>query len=416
VIFLALRYLLEHKRQTFLTLLGVFFGTLAYVAVSGFFLGFQNYMVQQLVNNTAQIHIQAREDYLTEHQLDQDFYGPAHAHVFWDSPPAGVEGYLEVQNPQSWYARLREDPRVEAFSPLLTAPALFNLGKVSVSANLLGCNPAQQAQVTSVAQYMTEGRFEDIGAGGSRIILGDELAKRLGAALNQIVLISVSTNAPAPFKVVGRFATGNRMADLQAYASLSDVQRINGTPNRVNEIAVRLNDYRLSAAVASDWSKIAPEKTESWDQQNANILSVFAIQTALRFAMILTVLIVAGFGIYNVLNMTVTQKRQDIAILRSMGYDTFDVVMLFFMQGLIVGICGAFFGLIGGYLLCRYLQTIPFSGGMGTTHGGTLHISLSPWIYVQATFLALFSSSLASVLPARAAGKLTPIEIIRKGA
>ncbi len=416
MIFLALRYLLEHKRQTFLTLLGVFFGTLAYVAVSGFFLGFQGYMVQQLIDNTAQIHIQAREDYLTEHQLDQVFYGSGASHVFWDSPPAGVEGYLEVQNPQSWYERLRSDPRVAAFSPLLTAPALFNFGKISVSANLLGCIPEQQAKVTSVVQHMIEGRFEDIGAGGSRVILGDELAKRLGATINQIVLISVSTNTPAPFKVVGRFASGNRTADLQAYASLDDVQRINGTPNRVNEIAVKLRDYKQSAGIASDWSKIAPERTESWDQQNANILSVFAIQTALRFAMILTVLIVAGFGIYNVLNMTVTQKRQDIAILRSMGFDTFDVVMLFFLQGLIVGICGAVFGLIGGYFLCRYLQTIPFSGGMGSTRGGFLHISLSPWIYVQATFLALFSSSLASILPARAAGKLTPIEIIRKGA
>ncbi|MFL5814153.1 MAG: ABC transporter permease [Bdellovibrionia bacterium] len=416
MIFLALRYLLEHKRQTLLTLLGVFFGTLAYVAVSGFFLGFQNYMVQQLVNNTAQIHIQAREDYLTEHQLDRDFYGSTPTHVFWDSPPAGVEGYLEVQNPQSWYERLRKDPRVEAFSPLLTAPALFNFGKISVSANLFGCVPEQQAKVTSVAQYMTEGRFEDIGAGGSRVILGEELAKRLGATMNQIVLISVSTNAPVPFKVVGRFSTGNRMSDLQAYASLSDVQRINGTLNRVNEIAVKLKNYKESAAIASDWSKIAPEKTESWDQQNSNILSVFAIQTALRFAMILTVLIVAGFGIYNVLNMTVSQKRQDIAILRSMGYDTFDVVSLFFMQGLIVGICGAIFGLIGGYLLCRYLQTIPFAGGMGSTRGGHLHISLSPWIYVQATMMALFSASFASVLPARSAGKLTPIEIIRMGA
>jgi lipoprotein-releasing system permease protein len=227
----------------------------------------------------------------------------------------------------------------------------------------------------------------------------------------------VSTHAPVPFKVVGLFRSGSRTGDLQAYASLSDVQRINGTPNRVNEIAVRLKDYRQSAAIASDWSKIAPEKTESWDQQNANILSVFAIQTALRFAMILTVLIVAGFGIYNVLNMTVTQKRQDIAILRSMGYDTLDIVMLFFMQGLLVGICGAVFGLVGGYILCRYLQTIPFSPSTAASpQGGHLHISLSPWIYVQATCMALFSSCLASVLPARAAGRLTPIEVIRMGA
>ena len=74
MIYLAIRYLLERRKQTIFTLLGVFFGALAYVAVTGFFTGFQTFMIQQLVNNSAQIHIQARQDYLTEHQLDEAFY------------------------------------------------------------------------------------------------------------------------------------------------------------------------------------------------------------------------------------------------------------------------------------------------------------------------------------------------------
>lgn len=414
--FLAWRYLLERKRQTILTLLGVFLGTMSYIAVSGFFLGFQGYMVQQLVNNTAQIHIQARQDFLTKHQLDQPFYGSSAGHVVWKSPPAGLEGYLEVQNPQSWYDRLSADPRVMAFSPLMTAPALFTVTKRSVSATLTGCNPESQAKVTSIADYMVEGSFMDIAAGGNRVILGDELMKRLGTAVNQTVLISAGgTTAPQPFKVVGRFQTGNRGSDLQAFGALNDVQKLGQAPNRVNEIAVKLKDYTQAAQIATSWSKLLPERTESWDQQNANILSVFKIQNALRFTMIMTVLIVAGFGIYNVLNMTVAQKRQDIAILRSMGYDTFDVVMLFFSQGLILGIVGGAFGLICGNFVCRYLQGIPFSGGMASTATGHLQIAILPSIYVQALLLALAAATIASILPARAAGKFTPIEIIRMG-
>ena len=143
MIFLAIRYLMERKRQTILTLLGVFFGTMAYVSVSGFFVGFQGYLVQQLVDNTAQIHIQARQDTLSEHQLDEAFYERNFTHVFWKAPPSGVLGYLEVQNPQNWYARLKADNRVQAFSPLMTAPSLFTLSKISVSANLIGCIPEQ---------------------------------------------------------------------------------------------------------------------------------------------------------------------------------------------------------------------------------------------------------------------------------
>lgn len=415
MIYIAVRYLLERKRQTVLTLLGVFFGTLAYVTVSGFFLGFQGFLVEQLVNNSAQVHIEARKVYLEEHGLDEAFFGKGSRPVWW-APPAGVEGFQEVQNPQLWYKRLSQDPRVAAFTPQLTAPALFVLGKNSVGTTMIGCDPRQQARVTTIADYMTVGKFTDIAVGGNSVILGDELMKRLGAGVNQTVLVAVGTNPQrTPFKVIGRFKSGNRGMDMQAYAALADVQRANLTQNQVNEIGVRLRDYTEADTMARAWGLSSPERVESWGDLAANVLSVFRIQTTLRFSMILTVLIVAGFGIYNILNMTVSQKRQDIAILRALGYDTFDVVMLFYLQGLIIGIIGSILGLICGYVVCRWLQTIPFSGGPGGSSAGHLRIALTFPIFAQAAFMALFSVSLASILPARAAGKLTPIDIIRVG-
>ncbi len=415
MIFLAVRYLLERKRQTFLTLLGVFFGTMAFVSVSGFFLGFQGYLVQQLVNNSAQIHIEARQDYLTDHDLDIAFFGPQIYHIFWISPPAGMKGYLNVQNPQSWYKRLNADSRVEAYSPTLTAAALFNLGAFSVAASLIGCDPVKQAQVTTIADYMNSGNFNDIATGGNRLIMGAELMKQLGVGLQQSILVSTGTHAPVPFKVVGRFLTGNRGADLQAFGALSDVQKLNQTPNYVNEIGVRLKDYTQADVLAETWSRLGPERVESWSTLNASIKSIFAIQNALRFSMIMTVFVVAGFGIYNILNMTVHQKRQDIAILRALGYDTFDIIMLFYFQGLILGICGTILGLISGYIFCRYLQTISFMTVAPFNMHGHLHISISIFIYLEATALALFATSIASILPARAASRLTPIEVIRLG-
>ncbi|MGZ3741244.1 MAG: ABC transporter permease, partial [Bdellovibrionota bacterium] len=361
-------------------------------------------------------HIEARKDYLTEHLLDEPFFGKNRKVVKWEAPPAGVEGFQEVQNPQIWYKRLAADPRVVAFTPQLTAPALFTLGKNSIGSSIVGCIPAQQARVTTIADYMIAGKFTDIAMGGNRIILGDELMKRLGVALNQTVLATVGTNpVRTPFKVVGRFYSGNRGLDLQSYGALADIQRANLTPNQVNEIGVRLRNYQESDAMARTWAMSSPERVESWGDLNVNIQSVFRIQTALRFSMIFTVLIVAGFGIYNILNMTVNQKRQDIAILRALGYDTFDVVMLFFSQGLIVGVVGSGFGLVCGYLFVWYLQTIPFMPASPLNPQGHLHIAMTFGIFSQAALMALGSAAIASILPARAAGKLTPIDIIRVG-
>ncbi|MGZ3774525.1 MAG: ABC transporter permease [Pseudobdellovibrionaceae bacterium] len=416
MIFLALRYLLERKRQTLFTLLGVFLGTMAYVGVSGFFLGFQGFLVDQLVNNSAQIHIEARQDFINRHDLDAAFFDVPQIRPVWTVAPAGVLGFTGVQNPQAWYKRLDEDSRVIAYSPTLTAAALLSSGKISVGSSLIGCNPFQQSKVTSVADYVVEGHFTDIGSGGNRLILGDELMKRLGVAVNQTVMVSVGQHTPIPFKVIGRYFTGNRGADMQAYGALADIQKVNQTPNQVNEIGVRLSDYTQAQVIARSWSKLGQERVESWADLSANIFSVFAIQNALRASMILIVLVVAGFGIYNILNMTVNQKRQDIAILRALGYDTYDIVMLFFSQGLIIGVIGSIFGLICGYIFCRYLQTVSFNMPMTVPSSlSHLHISLNFWIYVQAFGLALITTSIASILPARAAGKLTPIDIIRQG-
>ncbi len=414
MISLAIRYLLAKRRQTILMLLGIFFGAASYVTISGFMLGFRGYLVDQLVNNSPHIHIEAREEFLTDTSLNEAFYGDHYSHIFWTPPPSGRKDNAIVEKPQAWYARLRADPRVFAFSPQLSASVIFSNGKATAPTSLIGCDPLQQEKVTTIGSLVVEGKFSDIAAGGNRVVIGRELQKRLGVRVSQNTLVSLGRGLPSPFKVVGIFETGNKMTDNMAYGSLADVQKVNNSPNHVNEIAVRLFDHTQAAALATTWSAFGPEKVQSWDQINANIFDVFRIQDSIRFLSIGAIMIVAGFGIYNVLNMMVIQKRRDIAILRSMGYSTREIISLFFTQGFLLGVVGVTLGLSCGYGICLYLRTLPFKGNAMISDGHMI-VSTAPEIYLQAGLLALATSCLASVLPARAAGKLTPIEIIRAG-
>lgn len=415
MLFLAWRHLLSRKRQTFFTLMGIVLGATAYVVITGFFLGFQDFLIDQLINNDAHVHITSREDILTEHGLDKVFYGERYKHVFWISPPAGRKDNSKIDNPPAWYARLSADPRVQAYSPLLSTQVILRQAKNTISATLVGCEPEKQVQVSNVAEYMLEGKFADLSAGGNRLILGKGLMDKLGARVSQVVSISTGGAEPVPFKIVGYFKTGMTLFDdTRAYSMLSDVQRVNQTPGAVNDIAIRLADYSVAARMADTWATMSVDKVRSWDQINANFFSVFKIQDVMRYMVIAVILIVAGFGIYNVLNITVTQKQKEIAILRSMGFDGNDVIYLFFAQGFILGLCGGLIGMGIGYWICRYLETVRFGGGpLGGA--GYLNIYLDWLIFVEAMVLALFSSSIASILPARAASKLTPIEIIRAG-
>ena len=416
MIALAIRYLLSRRRQTLLMLLGFFFGTAAFVLMSGIMLGFRMFLVYQLINNDAHVHIEPREEFLTPTSLDRSFYGGNIQHVFWWTPPSGRKDSATIENPQAWYKRLDADPRVAAYTPHLTAAVIFRKGRATASATLIGCNPRQQLEVTTIGDYVIEGDFSHLAAGGNRIVLGDELRKRLGLALHQNVMVSLSSGEQTPFKVIAVFRTGNSAFDSRSYGALADVQAVNDTPNQVNEIAVRLHDYELATSLAQTWSQLSDEKIQSWDVKNGNIRAVFKIQDAVRFLSIGAIMIVAGFGMYNVLNLTVMQKRKDIAILRSMGYSARDIITLFLSQGLILGAAGTALGLSFGYGMSFYLETIPIAQGpiaIGVSH---LILSRDPTIYLHSALLALTSASIASLLPAQAAASLPPIEIIRAGA
>lgn len=307
---LAIRHLVARPRQTFLTLLGILFGATSFIVISGFFLGFQVYLLDQLVNNDAHIRISAREEYLSEHGLDKAFFADAE-HVFWAVPPSGVKSDQKIESPLSWSRILDADSQVVAYTPQLTTQAIFTHGPGTSTGQVIGTDAEKQVQVTNIRQYMTQGRFEDLALGGNRIVLGGLLARKIGGALGDTVQVSNGRGDIVPFKVVGIFETGTKQLDEAiAYSSLSDAQRLARRLNEVNEIAVRLRDFEKARAIADNWSRVSVERVRSWDLINANFLNVFKIQNATRYLMIAVLLLVAGFGIYNILNVTVNQKKK----------------------------------------------------------------------------------------------------------
>ena len=409
--FLALRHLAARKKQTALIALGIVLGAAAYVIISGIMLGFQEFLTDQLVNNDSHIRIAARKEIVTAETMGPSFYPNELA--AWISPPSGRKDNSRIDYLQGWIDRLEHEPRVVAYSPQLAAQVLFRRAKATVPGKVIGTDPERQRLVTTLADSMVEGDFDVLQRGGNRIILGQGLARELGSRVGETVLLSIGEGSPTPFKIAGLFKLGLKtIDDTMAYAHLRDVQRLNKSPSRVSDLVVRLNDYRKARELTDQWALLSPDKVESWDQSNQSILSVFKTQDIVRLSMTMAILIVAAFGIYNILSILVNQKKRDIAILRSMGFEASDISQLFFVQGLLLGLAGGLLGLLLGHLACRYIETIPVDvDRIGKT--GFMMVSYSLSIYVQGFLLALGSSIFASYLPSRSASKLTPISIIR---
>jgi lipoprotein-releasing system permease protein len=410
--FLAIRHLFSRKKQTLLTFLGIVLGTAAYVAISGMMLGFQTFIIDQLVNNDSHIRIQAREEILTSQVMNQSFFDTSSL-ISWIKPPAGRKDNSFILAPQEWLDRLNKDERVLAASPQLVVQGIATYGAQTVSVSIVGSEPEKQKRVSNIEAAMIKGRFTDIGNTGNRVIIGNALAKKLGISEGETIQLSVGKQSPQPFKVVGLFHLGVKNIDeTRIFAALKDTQQLNQTPSRISDIALRLVDVNLAADLAQSFNLYAQEKVQSWDQSNEGIMSVFKTQDIVRNAMTVSILVVAGFGIYNILSLAVTHKRREIAILRSMGFEPWDITELFLIQGVILGFTGGLMGLGVGLFISYLMSTIEVSSNRGLG-GNTMMISYDVLIYVKAFFLALSSSTFAGYFPARAAGKMEPIDIIR---
>ena len=174
----------------------------------------------------------------------------------------------------------------------------------------------------------------------------------MGIRVNDIVQAGIPGKQITPLKIIGVIQTGNKMIDDSlCYTSITTLQRITGSPGEISDIVVRVTDVSHAREMAENWSQFTKDKVESWDQANESIMSVFNTQNIIRNTITVVIILIIAFGIYNILNMVVSSKKRDIAILRSIGYEEFDIIMLFLIQGLILGVTGAIFGSILGFFL-----------------------------------------------------------------
>jgi lipoprotein-releasing system permease protein len=413
MIFLSLRHLMARKKQSFLILLGITIGTAAYVAISGMMIGFQTFILEQLVNNEAHIRISSREDILTA--LEMNAF-PEVDHLFWSIPPSGRKDSTKIEYPMGWFLKLDSDEDVAAYSPQVVAQVIFSQAKVTRSGRIIGSQFERQMKVTNIEKYMKNGSFKDLGHSGNRLIIGSKLMEQLGTRLSETIFIATGNEAPQPFKIVGVFETGIRGIDEgTTFISLVDAQKLRGRPSEITDIAVRLFDPSKAQEISDFWKLSTTDKVLSWQESSASILSVFKTQDIVRNSMTIAIIVVAGFGIYNILSILVNQKKRDIAILRSMGFTPNDIVKLFFNQGLLLGLVGGIIGLFLGNIICHIMAQIEVVPGRMSGPGNKMIISFTSIIYIKAFSIAMLSSVFSSIIPAREAGKLAPMEIIRAG-
>ncbi len=413
ILFISLKLLLERKRQSIVSTLGVAIGVIAFVVMSSLMFGFQKHFIKQVIDLDAHISIKPKFDYDELRILRRVFPEDSLFEVF-GSRPKDVRD--RIRNYRRIIERYTGRMGIVGISPHLRSNAIVRYGPKDIPVNLFGIDPELERRATSIGRYLEKKRLDLLKVKRRGIILGKLVARDLGIKETGKKVILVAPNGVSEvFEVIDFFNSGITTIDkTRAYIHIRSAQKILGRANEVNELVVKVYDVNEAVRIARVLEEETGYDAQSWQEAYSNFLQLFKIQNTVTYLVVGAILLVSAFGIFNILMMTVLEKQRDIAILKAMGYSRKDITTVFLIQGFLIGVIGVLIGSVCAYGIQEYLASVEIDlEGLLRAKGFIL--DRSPKYYIGGALFALIFSWFASVYPARRAAKLDPVEIFRSG-
>jgi lipoprotein-releasing system permease protein len=409
--FISIRYLLSHLRQTLVCIAGVTISVTMFIVMSAMMQGFMDKFIIETVESSGHITIHDEPREMETRILERAYKDPNAVLVLERVRPR--DQVKQIKNPTGLMETLRRMPDIVAVAPMVSGDAIATYGTKTYGFVVQGVDPEQQTKVTTISKDMTAGDFKRLKTAADGIIIGSGVAQTLGVNLDDNISISSPEGGHTTAKVVGIFSTGVTPVDYsRAYMMLNDAQTLLDKKNIINEITLRTTDYTKAREIAAQIESICGYKTESWQEANGNFLKIFKIQQIITYFIMGALLVVAAFGVLNILVMAVLERVNDIAILKSFGLSRADITRIYLFQGVAIGVLGAGVGLLIGKVLIEALRKLPIQvEGLVRSEG--LLMSETSSQYIQAFVGSMIIVLLASAYPARRAAKYDPVEVIR---
>jgi lipoprotein-releasing system permease protein len=403
-------HLVSKPKQTIVAMLGVTFGIGMFIALVSLMTGLNNFTEELTMTASPDIHIYQEETSSRKSILEE--INPGGINLVYHQKPKNET--TKIRNAREIARLINLDPRVLGTSPLVSSQVFYNYGPVQLNGTILGVDILDEDKLFDLRSKMKAGRLEDLLSNHNGLIMGKGLAKKLNVALGDRVVVTTPLGTTITLKILGIFQIGIGVVDnVRSYANISTVQTIlQKDQSYITDINVKLKDRNLAPLVAGELQSKFIYKSEDWQTANATYLTGSMIRNIITYAVSFTLLIVAGFGIYNILNMTIYNKMKDIAILKAMGFAGNDVKNIFMIQSLVIGFLGGIAGLVIGYGLSFLISKAPFNGGdiISLDH---FPVNFDPMYYVVGIVFGVSTTAVAGYMPSRKASKVDPIEILR---
>jgi len=401
---IAKTYIVSNKKLTAVAVLGVLLGMSIYIFMNSMMVGFDKSSASSVFKSTA--HIRVYKD---------DEISKALIHLNNSKSliinPKVVPINNTIINPNLVIETILQQKDVVVVTPQVNSNVFYNNGKSQISGLAVGVKPDEANLMYNIKSFMVEGNFDLLKSNPNGIVIGSGISEKMNLRINDNLNLTSSKGVNRTFKVLGIFKTNNSNTDkTKSYINISASQQLlkEGT-SYITDINVNITDPENAEVIATKLSEITGYKAEGWKQANESLMAANKMRKIIITFVSLTILLVAGFGIYNILNMTVSQKINDIAILKAIGFKGKDVIRIFVTQAVTIG----FLGVIGGVLMASVLITILKNVYVGGDIG-YFPIDYEPIKYLQGIVIGLVITFFAGFIPAKKAANVDPVEILRK--
>ncbi|WP_374543057.1 ABC transporter permease [Flavobacterium sp.] len=401
---IAKTYLFSNKKMTAVATLGVVLGMSIYIFMNSMLVGFDKSSSASIFKTTP--HIRIYNDDIISKPLIQDT-----KEKYIITNPKIVPKTNTLINPKVIIETLSKLSEVTVVTPQVATSVFFNNGKSQIAGSAIGIKPEEANIMFDIKSYMVEGNFDVLKSNSNGIIIGSGIAEKMSLGIGDNVSITSSKSVTKNLKIIGIFKTNNSKVDkTTSYVNIASAQQfLKEVTSYVTDINVNILNPEKAEKTATTISNLTGYKAEGWKEANATFMAANKMRKIIITFVSFTILIVAGFGIYNILNMTITQKINDIAILKAMGFKGKDVIRIFVTQAISIGVAGVLGGMLIATVLISILKNVYVGGDIGY-----FPIDYEPLKYLQGVIVGLFITFFAGYIPAKKAAKVDPVSIFRK--
>jgi lipoprotein-releasing system permease protein len=399
-------------KQTAIAATGVVFSITMFVALLGFMNGLNQLLDGLILNRTPHIRFYNEVKPSPNQPIDTDGRFNTFYNIIRSVKPAASR--QNIYNNEAIIRTLKEDSRVLGVAPKISAQVFYNVGTIDITGVINGIDVEEENRLFAFEDYVTAGNFIDLKNISNSIILGKGAADRMMAEIGDVIQATTAQGNRIQLKVVGYYQSGlGDLDNVQSYASITTTQKMLGeSTSYVTDIQVKLKDFEKAPAMAKEYRGIFGIDADDIQTVNAQFETGTQIRTLISYAVGITLLVVSGFGIYNILNMMIYEKMDTIAILKAIGFSGGDVNKIFITIALTIGIIGGAIGLVLGFVAGLGIERIPFETEALPTVK-TFPVDFNPKYYMIGGIFSLITTYFAGYFPARKASGVDPVEIIR---